>query len=108
MHEKFLELGLESPYDGQVVRAAEPGRRITTRVPIDRYGGARLAALRAHATQIDPESPFWFGLPDEVLDTVYPWEDWQLAQSRVPTERPKTTCSPACASRGPSSGGAMR
>ena len=23
-------------------------------------------ALKAHATQIDPTSPFWFGLPDEV------------------------------------------
>ncbi len=48
------------------------------------------AALLAHATQIDPGSPFWFGLPDEVAAEVYPYEDYRLAQSRVPTEVPET------------------
>jgi mycothiol S-conjugate amidase len=89
MHEKFLEMGLESPYDGRWFERPDQDEKVTTRVPIDRFGGARLAALRAHATQVDPESPFWFGLPDEVLTTVYPWEDWQLADSRVPSEPPE-------------------
>jgi mycothiol S-conjugate amidase len=44
----------------------------------------RRNALLAHATQIDPTSPFWFGLPPEIANTVYPVEDYVLAGSRVP------------------------
>jgi mycothiol S-conjugate amidase len=89
MHEKFLEMDLESPYDAKWFERPDQDEKVTARVPIGPFGGARLAALRAHATQVDPQSPFWFGLPDEVLTTVYPWEDWQLADSRVPTEQPE-------------------
>ena len=42
----------------------------------------RKEALLAHATQIDPNSPFWFGLPPEVT-SVYPWDDYILARSLV-------------------------
>ena len=45
----------------------------------------RRDALLAHATQIDPTSPFWFGLSDDVLAELYPWEDWVLARSLVGT-----------------------
>ena len=44
---------------------------------------ARSAALRAHATQVDPTEPWWFGLSDEELADTYPWEDWILARSLV-------------------------
>jgi mycothiol S-conjugate amidase len=37
--------------------------------------------LLAHATQIDPSSKWWFGLDDDELAKVYPWEDWILAKS---------------------------
>jgi mycothiol S-conjugate amidase len=57
--------------------------RVTTKVHIAEFLGARSAALRAHATQVDPAQPFWFGLTDEQLSEVYPWEDWQLAGSHV-------------------------
>ncbi len=40
-------------------------------------------ALRAHATQVDPNSPFWFGLPPEVQQTVHPFDDYVLARSYV-------------------------
>ena len=43
---------------------------------------ARTGALRAHATQVDPAALFWFGLDDDELATVYPSEDWILAQNR--------------------------
>ena len=46
---------------------------------------ARSGALRAHATQVDPNEPWWFGLTDEELAVVYPWEDWILARSTVGT-----------------------
>ena len=39
--------------------------------------------LRAHATQIDPASKFWFGLPDDEARTVHPWDDYRLEFSHV-------------------------
>ena len=74
---------------GSLVRAAVQDDRLTTHIDVGDYYDVRVKALRAHATQIDPTSPFWFGLPDEVAATVYPWEEYILAQSRVPTEIPE-------------------
>ena len=48
-----------------------------------KYLRARTESLRAHATQVDPTAKFWFGLDDEELARVYPWEDWILAMSVV-------------------------
>jgi mycothiol S-conjugate amidase len=89
MHEKFLELGLESPYDERWFSRPNQDDKITTKVDVSEYGGVRRDALRAHATQVDPTSRFWFGLPDDVLDTVYPHEDWVLASSEVETNVPE-------------------
>ena len=47
------------------------------------------AALLSHATQIDPNSPFWFALPDEIAETVHPWEEYHLARSAVHVELPE-------------------
>jgi mycothiol S-conjugate amidase len=44
---------------------------------------ARSGALRAHATQVDPNESWWFGLDDDELATAYPYEDWVLAKSAV-------------------------
>ena len=40
-------------------------------------------ALKAHATQVDPTSKFWFGLPPEVMRDIHPVDEFRLAQSRV-------------------------
>jgi hypothetical protein len=40
--------------------------------------------LLAHATQVDPNSPFWFGLPPEVMRTIHPHDDYRLALVRQP------------------------
>jgi mycothiol S-conjugate amidase len=37
-------------------------------------------ALLAHATQVDPTSRHWFGLPEEVSDTVYPFDEYEVAR----------------------------
>ena len=37
----------------------------------------------------DPEERFWFGLSDEIAEAAYPYEDFELADSRVPTEIPE-------------------
>ena len=88
-HEKFLELGLESPYDDRWFDRPSQDDRITTRIDVTGYYHRRKLALLAHATQIDPESKFWFGLPDEVADGVYPWEDWVRASSQVDVPVPE-------------------
>ncbi|MGI8793175.1 MAG: mycothiol conjugate amidase Mca [Acidimicrobiales bacterium] len=89
MHEKFLELGLESPFTERWLDRPSQDDKITTKVDIEGFADVRRDALLAHATQIDPTSPFWFGLPPEVARTVYPIEDYQLARSLVDTELPE-------------------
>jgi mycothiol S-conjugate amidase len=83
VHEKFLELGLESPYDDRWFERPSHDDRITTVVDISDHADVRPAALLAHATQVDPTSKFWFGLPPEVARTVHPVEEYILARSRV-------------------------
>ncbi|MFM2436672.1 MAG: putative mycothiol conjugate amidase, partial [Actinomycetota bacterium] len=55
--------------------------RITTKMNIGKYLWARSNSLKAHATQVDENEPFWFGLSDEELADTYPFEDWILAKS---------------------------
>jgi mycothiol S-conjugate amidase len=85
MHEKFLELGLESPFDEKWFDRPSHDERITARVDTSMVADVRRRALLAHATQVDPESKFWFGLPPEVADNVYPVDDYELGRSSVPT-----------------------
>jgi len=89
MHEKFGELGLESPFNDRWFERPSQDHRLTTRIDVSGLYAVRAAALRAHATQIDPTSAFWFGLPDEVAATVHPQEDFILARSEVPTDLPE-------------------
>jgi mycothiol S-conjugate amidase len=84
MHEKFLELGIESPFDAAwLERATSQIRTYTTAIDISAYGEVRREALLAHATQVDPSSPFWFGLPPEVARSVHPVDEYVLARSLV-------------------------
>jgi mycothiol S-conjugate amidase len=89
MHEKFLELGLESPFDEKWFERPDNSDRITTRVEVGDFYEARRGALLAHATQIDPESKFWFGLPPEEARLVHPYDDYHLARSLVDTDVPE-------------------
>lgn len=89
-HEKFQELGLESPFDQRWFDRPSQDHRITTQIEISDFGDVRRQALLAHATQIDPDSPFWFGLPADVARTVHPYDDYVLAHSLVDTEAPET------------------
>ena len=89
MHDKMVELGVESPYDERWLSRPSQDHRVTTVVDIGPFFDVRLDALLAHATQVDPTSPFWFGLPREVARTIEPTEEYILAESRVPTELPE-------------------
>ncbi len=86
IHEKFLELGLESPFDDERMKrmiAREHEDVVTTTIDIDGFQDVRRDALRAHATQVDPNSKMWFGLPPEVMRAMEPTEGFFLARSRV-------------------------
>jgi mycothiol S-conjugate amidase len=83
VHEALLRLRGSSPYDAAWLDRPSQDHRITTRIDVRHYLWARTQALRAHATQIDPNEPFWFGLTDEELAGAYPYEDWVLAKSLV-------------------------
>lgn len=83
VHEALLRLRGASPYDEKWLARTNTDDRITTRLDVGRYLWARSGALLAHATQVDPAEPFWFGLSDEELAEVYPYEDWVLAHSHV-------------------------
>lgn len=90
LHEGMLALRGKSPFDEKWLERANHDYRITTKFNIADFMYARSAALRAHATQIDPNEMFWFGLSDDELREVYPWEDWVLARSIVDGPQPGT------------------
>ncbi|MEY2397493.1 MAG: mycothiol S-conjugate amidase [Actinomycetota bacterium] len=83
MHEKFLELGLESPFSADWFKDRKPDEtdtELTTQIALHGFEDVRQDALRAHATQIDPNSPFWFGLPPDVMREIHPYDDFVLAR----------------------------
>jgi mycothiol S-conjugate amidase len=88
-HDRFLALGLESPFDEKWFERPSQDDRITTAIDVTGFADVRYDALLAHATQIDPTSPFWFGLPREEAVTVHPYDEYMLARSLVDTDVPE-------------------
>jgi mycothiol S-conjugate amidase len=91
LHDEMLRHGLESPYAERLEkweREPEWDARITTRVPCSDYFGVRDQALMAHATQIDPDGP-WFAIPHEIQAAVWPTEDFELVVSHVESSIPE-------------------
>ncbi len=96
LHEKMLELGLESPYAERIEQrdqesADQPARKeyeVTTRTPCGEYFEIRDQALLAHATQVDPQGG-WFACPVSVQREAWPTEDYHLARSIVDTDIPE-------------------
>jgi mycothiol S-conjugate amidase len=91
MHEAIVAAGHESPFgdwiDSRQAREI-PERTATTFVPCADFFEQRDAALRAHATQIDPDG-FFFAIPREIELAQWPTEEFELADSRVPTTVPE-------------------
>ena len=93
LHEALLEAGLESPYTEWLEKwvdngPTDLGGRVTTRVVCGEYFGVRDDALRAHATQVDPDGR-WFHVPLEIQQQVWPTEEYELARSAVASELPE-------------------
>jgi mycothiol S-conjugate amidase len=89
-HEALLQLGLPSPFKVERwQRRPSMDHRLTTKIFIGDHWEQVQAALRAHATQIDPDSQHWFGLPPDIARTTYPNDNYILAQSTVQTTLPE-------------------
>ena len=71
-------------------RPARPdrGERVTARIPVAEYLPLRDAALKAHATQIDPDS-HWFAVPHDIEAEVWGTDDYELARSLVDSTPPE-------------------
>ncbi|WP_278261236.1 mycothiol conjugate amidase Mca [Nocardia sp. AG03] len=63
--------------------------RVTTQIECSKYFPQRDDALRAHATQIDPNGAF-FAIPLELQQRLWPTEEFELAKTRVSTAIPET------------------
>ena len=91
VHDALVAAGRESPFgdwiDSRQAREV-PEREVTTRIEASAYFGQRDAALRAHATQIDPDG-FFFAVPRELEIAQWPTEEYELASSRVPVTLPE-------------------
>ncbi|NHN56669.1 mycothiol conjugate amidase Mca [Calidifontibacter sp. DB0510] len=84
-HEALLTRDGESPFEEWLKRWEErEPTRVTTRVQVADYFGARERALLAHATQIDPDGSF-FALSAAEQATIWPTEEFDLAASYVRT-----------------------
>ncbi len=62
--------------------------RVTTQVECGAYFQQRDDALKAHATQIDPNGRF-FAMPVAEQRELWPTEEWELARSLVDTSTPE-------------------
>jgi len=64
-------------------------RLLTTRIDVRDYLDIRDDALRAHATQVDPDGPF-FRITHDAERAAWGTEDYELHISRVPVKLPET------------------
>lgn len=88
VYDKLMELEPQSPLIAQFEEILERFARrpsdATTRVDVGRFFDRRDEALRAHASQVPPDSSFFFW-PNTLQREAWPFEDYRLAASRVAT-----------------------
>ncbi|MDQ2722619.1 MAG: mycothiol conjugate amidase Mca [Actinomycetota bacterium] len=91
-HDALTARGVESPF-AEWLAKWDPKRgdvmeRVTTQVECGAYFQQRDDALKAHATQIDPNGRF-FAMPVAEQRELWPTEEWELARSLVDTTTPE-------------------
>lgn len=100
LHEALSAKGLESPFAERIARRLEardtegndsaPNQHVTTtKVHCADCFPVRDDALRAHATQVAPESWF-FAMSPQDQAAAWPWEDYVRAETRVSAALPET------------------
>ncbi|MHB8191649.1 MAG: PIG-L family deacetylase [Ferrimicrobium sp.] len=79
LEEALADRGIEVPF--RMSERMGDDELVTTRIDIGETVGVAQEALRAHATQVDPASPFWFAFSPEELARIYPYEEYHLVDS---------------------------
>jgi mycothiol S-conjugate amidase len=69
--------------------AATVPMTVTTKIPCGAFFEVRDDALRAHASQVPPDSRFFFW-PNDLQREVWPYEDFELARSSVESTLPES------------------
>ena len=92
LHDLLVAQKIESPYVEWLENwedKPEDAARVTTSVECARFFPIRDAALKAHATQIEPDGR-WFVVSTELQQQAWPTEEFQLASSLVATTLPES------------------
>lgn len=84
IHAAILEAGGEGSFYEERLKGWDPAKddAYTTRIWIGDHVKHRSEALRAHATQVAPDS-FFFAVDDDTIARVYPYEDYRLVRTSV-------------------------
>jgi mycothiol S-conjugate amidase len=88
MHRYLSENDPESAQLPQIAEFLEWMRKrprpdtATTHVPVGEFFEVRDTALKAHASQVPPDSAFFFW-PNDLQREVWPWEDFELVRSTL-------------------------
>jgi mycothiol S-conjugate amidase len=88
LHEAMRAAGLESPYAEWIESGRRPAIVPHARVRCADTFPRRDAALRAHASQVDPDG-LWFAVPRGIEREAYPYEAYELLWSLVATSVPE-------------------
>jgi len=93
LQDEFARLGQQGPFE-KWLKHWDPAHdvfagRVTTKIECSAYFSQRDDALRAHATQIDPNGDF-FAAPIGWQQRLWPTEEFELARSRVPVRLPES------------------
>ncbi len=93
INDAVVASGVESPYKDWIQRFTDnprpdPFERATSHIDVAEYFQQRDDALKAHATQIDPDA-HWFAVPHELEMSVWRTDDYELARANVQTSPPE-------------------
>lgn len=88
LHNRIVAAGKDASFLAERLKGWDASKddRYTTQIWCGDHLKHRSEALRAHATQVAPDS-FFFAVDDDELREVYPYEDYRLVRSLVEIER---------------------
>lgn len=84
----FEKLKIKNPYEDWFDETKDDSDLVTTKINCAEFFEIRDAALKAHASQVDPAGE-WFAMPRDEEKLIWPTEDYQLAATRVDSDFPE-------------------
>ena len=86
LHKAAFKAGVESPFESWLedLDMTRDDGKLLFRIDCSETLERGRDALRAHRSQVDPDGP-WFSLSSTIIAGAYPYEDFELLATRVPT-----------------------